>query len=723
MRNRFGFNRCSHILLILGCFYNQLLVAQSGSFGNMFLHNPTEVVIHGQHHFLNGGSGLLPGIVGTNRLDPTAILSFSATAPQPIGANDQAFVDGYVRKYGTGAFMFPIGDNGTFRPIEISGMANSTDHCTAAYFNANPSNAITSNLEGGNYGPLPMGAPFPGNQLGSTLLEVSTVEYWDVNGTAAVVLKLSWNANSNIGALTNGFLGRLTIVGWTGTQWEVIPSTLDVGSLNAGMMGTNNPIIPNNYQVYTLAARCPDVTATIASVIATCAGASNGHAIVVAGGGEGPYSYSWNTSPVQVSDTATNLAAGIYTAVVTDINGCADSTQVTILETPSPTVGIVPNQSVCNGAQTSTLVFSGPINGTTFEWTNDRPDIGLASSGTGNIDPFTAVNLSNQPIVATIHVTPLFQANGITCYGTAVSFQIIVNPTPDAVSTPTSQTICSGASITPISLSGNVNGTTYSWTRDEATTITGIAASGVGDISGTLTNTTFASVLVMFTITPSANGCTGSPITATVLVNPTPDVVTTPNSQTICSGASITPILLSGNVNGTTYSWTRDETTTITGIAANGVGTISGTLTNTTFAPILVTFTITPSANGCLGSPITATVLVNPTPDAVSTPNSQTICSGAGITPILFSGNVNGTTFSWTRDATTTITGIASSGVGDINGTFTNTTFAPILVTFTISPSANGCIGTPITATLLVNPTPDASSTPTKHMSYLLPNS
>src|SRR4029077_4540757 len=116
--------------------------------------------------------------------------------------------------------------------------------------------------------------------------------------------------------------------------------------------------------------------------------------------------------------------------------------------------------------------------------------------------------------------------------------------------------------------------------------VTGIAASGSGNISGTLTNITNAPVTVTFTITPTANGCPGTPIVATVLVNPTPTATATPSSQTICSGVPITTIVLSGSpVAGTTYNWTRDNTVAVTGIAASGAGNISGTLTNTTNAP------------------------------------------------------------------------------------------------------------------------------------------
>ena len=128
------------------------------------------------------------------------------------------------------------------------------------------------------------------------------------------------------------------------------------------------------------------------------------------------------------------------------------------------------------------------------------------------------------------------------------------------------------------------------------------------------------------------------PVTGTVL----PDIAATatPSSQTRCSGVPITTIVLSGSsVPGTVFNWTRDNSVIVTGIAAIGQGDISGSLTNTTNAPILVPLRshLQPIV---ARTPITATVLVNPTPNAVATPSSQTICSGSAITTIVLTGNV-----------------------------------------------------------------------------------
>ncbi|MEO6759229.1 MAG: PKD-like domain-containing protein, partial [Saprospiraceae bacterium] len=183
-------------------------------------------------------------------------------------------------------------------------------------------------------------------------------------------------------------------------------------------------------------------------------------------------------------------------------------------------------------------------------------------------------------------------------------------------------------------------------------------------ISGTLTNTTFAPITVTFTITATSGGCTSPTTTATVLVNPSPNAVATPAAQTICSGGTITTIVLSGNVAGTTFNWTRDNTVTVTGIAASGMGNISGTLTKTTNAPITVTFTITPTANNCPGTPITATVLVNPTPLSTFTvTGGGLVCTTDNIgVPVGLSGSQTNTTYQLKVNGVNTGAPVAGTG-------------------------------------------------------------
>lgn len=66
----------------------------------------------------------------------------------------------------------------------------------------------------------------------------------------------------------------------------------------------------------------------------SCFGGSNGSAATNISGGKTPYTYVWNTSPVQNTPTATNLNAGIYSITVTDSFGCTKTDTVVITQPP-----------------------------------------------------------------------------------------------------------------------------------------------------------------------------------------------------------------------------------------------------------------------------------------------------------------------------------------------------------------------------------------------------
>ncbi|MBA0885573.1 PKD-like domain-containing protein, partial [Flavobacterium undicola] len=191
-----------------------------------------------------------------------------------------------------------------------------------------------------------------------------------------------------------------------------------------------------------------------------------------------------------------------------------------------------------------------------------------------------------------------------------------------------------------------------------------------------------------------ANNCTTTITREIIQTNPTPNAVATPASQTICSASAITTMVLSGNVTGTTFNWTRNNTGTVTGIAASGSGNISGSLTNTTNAPVTVTFTITPTANSCTGTPITATVTVNPIP-AVTNSATASICSGTG--PNITLTSSISSSFAWTIGTITGgITGASAGSGSTINQTLTNPSNATAgTVQYLVTPTATtgSCAG------------------------------
>lgn len=133
---------------------------------------------------------------------------------------------------------------------------------------------------------------------------------------------------------------------------------------------------------------------------------------------------------------------------------------------------------------------------------------------------------------------------------------IICAPT-SVVATNTFQTICTGTSMASIALSDALNptGTTFSWTRTNSNTVTGIAASGTGSsIAGTLVNNTTSPVSTVFTITANRpNGCS-SITTATITVNPKPSITRQPANTTKLATQSASFVV---NASGlvTSYQW------------------------------------------------------------------------------------------------------------------------------------------------------------------------
>ena len=528
------------------------------------------------------------------------------------------------------------------------------------------------------------------------------------------------------------------------------------------------------------------LTLTTSQVNVLCFGAATGSATVIPAGGTSGYSYSWNTIPVQTTATAAGLSAGNYTVIVTDADLCTATANVNIIEPTLLTItNISSNTPICEG---STLNLAVTVAGGTpaynYTWT------GPNSYASAIRNPV----ISNAiPLASGNYIISVTDANG--CQFSS-NTPVTVNPKPTVLATPSTQNICSGTP-TSIALTGSVAGTTFTWTSALTSgSTTGFSNGSGNSISQTLINATTSPASVTYTITPLANGCTGLAVTVLVTVNPIPTVTATPAIQTICTGGT-TGISLTSSTVGATFSWVAVLTSGSATGFFNGTGNnIAQAIINVSSVPATVTYTITPSANGCAGAAITVVVTVFP--DATMTltsatgTKSQVICintpltnitygiggsgtgaiisSGAlpagvtgnfaaglytisgtptasgtflytltttgpcgqasqsgtitsyplptvnalsdvpfcaGITTagIAVSGPVPGTVFNWSNNNPSI--GLGASGTGNIPSFITsNITSAPISALITVTPTANGCVGTATTFTVTVNPAP-----------------
>ena len=318
-----------------------------------------------------------------------------------------------------------------------------------------------------------------------------------------------------------------------------------------------------------------------------------------------------NTTPIlgTWSPSVNNQATTTYT-FTPNVGQCAEDTIMEVAVKPIPDLTAVTSQTVCAGQDVSAISYSSTVIGAIINWNNTTSSIGLATTGTGNINSFTGSNSGNIPITATITATP--SANG--CTGIAETFSLTVNPIPQLTAI-NSQTVCAGETVNGISFITSVTGTTVNWTNTDPTI--GLAASGNTDIASfTGINNGNTSLQVSITGTPTVNGCDGLAQTFSITVNPIP-VLTSVASQTVCAGQTVNGVTFSSSVSGSTIDWTNTEAGI--GLPANGTGNISSfTGINNGTTPTTATLSAIPTVNGCDGLAQTFSVTVNPNPTDIN---------------------------------------------------------------------------------------------------------
>jgi len=352
---------------------------------------------------------------------------------------------------------------------------------------------------------------------------------------------------------------------------------------------------------------------------------------------------------------------------------------------------------------------SNPPNGISWYWSAANMDTNLSmGSGTsinvttagtyylrarGTITPCNWSTASQATAYTDVHVIPNVSAySGTTCSGTLHN---------------------SAHPLTGINNPNGVAGTTFSWVVASATNVTGAFADSGNYIAQTLSCTDGVSAgSVTYTITPSANGCSGTPQNVTFTVSPLAQITNLPASPSICSGTALnfTPSL---NMAGT-YSWTSSVSGSISSISSSGSGSITNTPVNTGNVPGTVTYHITPyNSVSCSGTIKDYTVTVMPVPGAAAT-GAQSLCSGQTSAIALSSSNgVSGSTYSWSV-ASAYVSGASAGSGSSIAQILTTTTNSSGTVTYTVTALANGCSGPPVTAAITVNPVPDITSSPSQ---------
>lgn len=413
------------------------------------------------------------------------------------------------------------------------------------------------------------------------------------------------------------------------------------------------------------------------------------------------------TASGSANENFTPAAAGTYYAKRVDIaTGCASPvTSATLTQFAALSAGTTSaNQTVCVGGDPVSITGGNATggNGTySYQWES-------ASSAAG---PFTliptAVSANYDPpsgITATTYFRRIVYSSTCSSQGAVVS--VTTNAPPVITAQPQNKSICETTSTT-FSVAATGASLSYQWQVNTGSGFVDVVAGPIyaGEATNTLqlNNVPLSLNNATYRCTISSLSCVLQTSPATLTINARP--IAANHSVALCES---TPGSGTATVNLTTYN-----TNVSGGVTTNAVEWYSNAALTT---PVSTPLNVTASsgtvfhakvinaascfASGVLNITVTGAPLISPV-------SSKTICSG-GSTNLSFTSNRSGTTYSWTTSTNASISG-ASSGTGtSINHTLVNSAITQQSIIYTVTPSANGCNGTSIQQTILVDPIPSA---------------
>ncbi len=343
---------------------------------------------------------------------------------------------------------------------------------------------------------------------------------------------------SGSAAICPSLTGTLSASSFSGTPG---PFTYNWTNMNTGLsyLGNNIPAPVGTYsliatdQITGCSVQISDTATTISqqsginlTYSSTSANCTNGTANVVASGGMAPYSYLWNTGANTTS--INNLTQGVYTATVTDAQGCVNNANWGTYVQQAVNISMNPSvtNATCIQNNGSAIMFaSGGMPPYSYLWSNGVTSQSITGVAGGNY----------YNVIAT-------DANGCTGQGGAY-----IN-----ISTPINVTYTASASVctAPTGSAGlTINGGTTPYTivwSTYPTSSTGISV------------TNLPAGQYAFTVT-DAVGCVRT------------GVVVIPSASTLNANLNVTAVVcpatvgsVLSNVSGTnapfTYSWSNGST-------------------------------------------------------------------------------------------------------------------------------------------------------------------
>ena len=412
---------------------------------------------------------------------------------------------------------------------------------------------------------------------------------------------------------------------------------------------------------------------------------------VIASGGTGSYTYTWQGSAV-TTDTLSGLAAGTYNVTVTDSNGCSVSATGTVTTAPnsinlSDSIIVEPK---CFGFSNGsvTVIPTGGSGGYTYSWSNGGTTNSITglTAGTYCVTVHDSNGCSKSQCDSVGQPTPLVIGSFITINATcnvAGSAQVVASGGTPAYSylwspggstsnpitglnggaivnvTVTDANLCtiSGAdTLAPAPAPLTIQDSTITPNLCNAGTLGAISVTIVGGPTGETTvyrwspggqTTSSISNLAAGTYyltAGDAGGCTL--VDSFKITQPVPYVVTASGAALVCPGTCDTVSVSVTPANAFNYAW------------SNGATTQTAAYCNLTTAVVTAGVTVTDN-NHCTASgstPVAAAAQIDLAPVVTNTPCSP---SGAGNVAVNATGGAPGSlTYTYNPGNITNSTGV-----------------------------------------------------------------
>jgi gliding motility-associated-like protein len=218
--------------------------------------------------------------------------------------------------------------------------------------------------------------------------------------------------NGSIQLLPSGGWGAYTYAWSSGQQVQII-SGLAAGIFTGSVTDMKGCTVSISDTIHNPTA----ITDVVNATAVTCAGASNGTAVVHANGGTTPYTYLW--SNFSIDSTTTGLSGGIYYIIITDANGCQKRDSTTVAEGLPLVLSDSTGQTNCTGVNNSSIhiIVSGGSGTYTYTWSpagSHTADTTNVASGTYSVTVVDGNGCSAVTVVVVNNIAALNESHVVT---------------------------------------------------------------------------------------------------------------------------------------------------------------------------------------------------------------------------------------------------------------------------------------------------------------------